>query len=112
MDLITRGLAAGLLIWFVLLALIIAGRVLRGDIKTTGFMRTRMRLRRGETEVAPERALSMMVFPVVIASYAFTALHADMSVSHPSLPELPDNLLMLLTGGNGLYLAGKIARTQ
>jgi hypothetical protein len=26
------------------------------------------------------------------------------------MPELSNNMLMLLTGGNGAYLAGKIAR--
>jgi len=27
-----------------------------------------------------------------------------------SMPDLPEGLVSLLTGGNGLYLAGKIAR--
>jgi hypothetical protein len=35
-----------------------------------------------------------------------------MNVLHSSLPPLSDNLLMLLTGGNGVYLAGKNARIQ
>jgi hypothetical protein len=106
MALMTHVFELGLLVWFALLAAIIGGRVLSGEIDTTGFLRTRH-----HDEVAPERALSMAIFPIVILSYAFSALHADMSVRPPSLPELPDNLLMLLTGGNGLYLAGKIART-
>jgi hypothetical protein len=40
MELITRLFAAGLLVWFVLLAGLIAGRLLRGDIKTAGFLRS------------------------------------------------------------------------
>jgi hypothetical protein len=42
MDLITQhsGFPPGLIIWFVLLMAIIIGRVLHGDIHTTGFMRT------------------------------------------------------------------------
>lgn len=107
MDLITRCLSAGLLIWFALLAVLIAGRVLRGDIDATGFMRTL----KHDGEIAPERALSMMVFPVVIGLYALNALQADMTNGPARLPDLSDNLLMLLTGSNGLYLAGKIART-
>ncbi len=107
-EFIARCLTAGLLIWFVLLVVLIAGRILRGDIDTTGFLRTA----RADTGVLPERALSMSVFPLVIVSYAYSALHADMNVSHPSLPDLPANLLMLITGGNGIYLAGKIARTR
>jgi hypothetical protein len=115
MDLVTRFLSAGLIIWFVLFAALIAGRILRGDIDTTGFLITKRpgrRTNKSDTSVAPERALSMAIFPVVILSYAFTALHADMSVPHPSLPDISDQMVMLLTGGNGLYLAGKIARTQ
>ena len=106
MDLITRGLATGLFIWFALLAALVAGRLLRGDMATGGLLHHRHH----DAHAAPERVLSMALFPLVVVSYAYGAVHADMSVSHPSLPDLPDNLLMLLTGGNGLYLAGKIAR--
>jgi hypothetical protein len=107
MDLVTRGLAASLLIWFALLAMIIAGRVLGGDLNTTGILRTRH-----DSDIAPERALSMMLFPLVLLSYVYLALTTQLSATHPSLPDLPDNLLMALAGGNGLYLAGKIARTS
>lgn len=108
MELITRLFAAGLLVWFVLLAALIAGRVLRGDIKTSGFLRSSA----GQPAVTPERMAHMAIFPVVIIGYAFTALHADINVANPSLPDVSNNFLMLLTGGNGLYLAGKIARTS
>jgi len=107
MHLIVRLLDVGLLIWMALFAAILFGRVMRGDThRGGGFLETK----RGESAVAPERALSMAVFPVVIVSYAFTALHADMNMTHPAMPELSNNMLMLLTGGNGAYLAGKIAR--
>ena len=105
MDIVVRGLEAGLLVWFGLLAAIIGYRVLSGDIDTTGFLKHKL----SSTTVAPERVLSMSVFPVVIISYVFTALHADVSGPHPMLPELQENLLLLLTSGNGLYLVGKIA---
>lgn len=109
MDLVTRSLAIGLLIWFALLAIVVIGRILRGDIETAGFMRTE---RDPDTPLAPERVISMMLFPAVIGMYALNALHTPIDPNHPSMPDLSDNLLMLLTGGNGLYLAGKIARTQ
>jgi len=108
MHLIVRLLEAGLLIWMALFAAILFGRVMRGDThRGGGFLETK----RGESAVAPERALSMALFPLVIVSYAFTALHADMNMTHPAMPDLSNNLLTLLTGGNGVYLAGKIART-
>ena len=51
----------------------------------------------------------MAVFPFVIGYYVIEALHADMSV-RASLPDIPQSLLVVLTGSNSLYLAGKIAR--
>jgi hypothetical protein len=30
----------------------------------------------------------------------------------PALPDIPDQFVTLLTGSNGVYLAGKIARTR
>ncbi len=107
MRLVVQILEAGLLIWMALFVAILIGRMLQGETHSSGFLETK----RGESTVAPERALSMAVFPLVIIGYVFTALHADLSVGNPaSLPDLPNNLLMLLTGGNGVYLAGKIAR--
>jgi hypothetical protein len=56
--------------------------------------------------------LNVAIFPVGIIGYAFTALHADVNVAHPILPDVSNEFMTLPTGGNGLYLAGKIARTQ
>jgi hypothetical protein len=94
--------------WFGLLAMLIAVRILRRDIEVAGFL-THER----DGPVAPERALMMAVFPVVLAYYVYTAISADLPLNasgRPSLPPVPDYLLSLLTGSNSLYLAGKIAR--
>jgi hypothetical protein len=106
MTLIARVLETGLVLWFVLLAVIVIGRVLRGEIDATGLLRHDA----ADTAVAPERVVSMLAFPVVLASYVLSALHADVTVT-PALPDLSENMLLLLGGGNGLYLAGKIARS-
>jgi hypothetical protein len=107
MPIAAKILSIGLLTWFGLLALLITIRILRRDIEVAGFLTHRP----GEP-IAPERALHIAVFPVVIAFYVYTALGADMSVEgvRPSLPDVPNYLLSLLTGTNSLYLAGKIAR--
>jgi hypothetical protein len=107
-TIITKLLATGLLTWLALLALLIAVRVLRGDIRVSGFLadnKTRSRL-------APERVVAMAAFPFVLLTYVMTALHADLSVANgrPVMPDVPEYLLSILTGGNGLYLAGKISR--
>lgn len=106
MDLIFRVFETGLAVWFVLLAMLVIGRVLNGRIDATGILQHDA----AGAAVAPERVVAMLAFPVILATYVLSALHADMSVK-PALPDLSDNMILLLTGGNGLYLAGKIART-
>jgi len=104
---IAKVLEAGLLGWMALLILLIGLRILRGDIRVDGLLLHK----EGDASVTPERALTMAIFPVVIISYAYTALNMNLEVPGPvRLPDVPDSLLNLLLGSNGLYLAGKIAR--
>jgi hypothetical protein len=110
MQLAAKILEYGLLAWFGLLMLLIAVRILRRDIDASGIL-----TQRGAGQsVLPERALHMAVFPAVIAYYLYTALHLDVTAvaegTRPSMPDVPEYLLTLLTGTNSLFLAGKIAR--
>jgi hypothetical protein len=109
MQLAAKILEYGLLAWFGLLTLLIAIRILRRDIDASGIL-----TQRGAGQVLPERALHMAVFPAVIAYYLYTALHLDVTAVaegvRPSMPDVPEYLLTLLTGTNSLFLAGKIAR--
>ena len=107
MTIIAKLLTAGLLTWFCLLALLIAVRVLRGEIRTSGFLTDR-----NVAGVAPERVVAMVAFPFVLLTYTLTALHADLSVvnGRPTMPDVPEYLLPILPGGNGLSLAGRISR--
>jgi hypothetical protein len=106
MTTIASLFATGLLVWFALLAVLIIMRVLNGDIFATGMLLQS----ESDSSVAPERVLVMASFPAVIVGYAMIALHADVSTAHPSLPDVPETLISLLTGGNAVYLAGKVAR--
>lgn len=103
-------LATGLLVWLGALALIVSMRVMRGEIRTSGFLSTSSAT--AGTEMAPERVVAMVAFPAVLLMYVMSALNADMTAvnGRPVMPDVPEFLLTLLTGGNGLYLAGKIAR--
>ncbi len=105
MHLVVRMLQVGLLIWMALLVAILFSRFVRRETHRNGFLATK----RNDRAIAPERAVSMATFPVVLVGYVFSALHADVTTTH-ALPDLSNNMLMLLTGGNGVYLAGKIAR--
>jgi hypothetical protein len=100
-------LATGLLAWLGLLATIIILGVLRGDIRNRGML-----IDHSRGEIIPERLVMMAVFPFVLLGYIVTALSFDplAAIDRPSLPDVPESLLALLTGGNGLYLVGKIAR--
>jgi hypothetical protein len=102
-----KAFAAGLLIWFALLTMLITVRMLRGDINAGGMLSHD----ESDSDVKPESVVAMAIFPVVIIAYAVMALQTDVTAAaHPSLPEVPNTLINLLTGGNGLYLAGKLAR--
>ena len=107
MTVIAMAFAVGLLVWFALLALLITLRVMRGDIQASGMLLHD----ESDANVKPERVVAMAVFPAVIIGYAIAALHTDVAKAmHPSLPDVSETLIGLLTGSNGLYLAGKIAR--
>ena len=110
MQLAAKILEYGLLAWFGLLMLLIAVRILRRDIDPTGLLVHKA----GDQAVLPERALHIAVFPAIIAYYLYTALHLDVAAVaegvRPSMPDVPEYLLTLLTGTNSLFLAGKIAR--
>ena len=110
-SLIAQVLKAGLLIWLCLLMAIVIGRVLRGNISCRGMLADDPQ--RAGTETSPMRAIAVLVFPLVIMFIILQALNFDASAispgTRPTFPDIPDNLVMLLTGGNGLYLAGKLS---
>lgn len=109
MDLLAQMFAAGLLLWFGLLVLLIVMRILRGELEAEGLL---IHSPGPRAPIAPERAVVMTVFPFALAAYVYLALSNDIPVidGRLSLPDVPESLLALLTGGNSLYLAGKIAR--
>ena len=103
-----KFLTFGLIAWLGALALLVAVRVLRGDIASSGMLTSEQ----NNGSVEPERVVAMALVPAVLAFYAIHALNTGI-VKTPtglSMPDLPESLVALLTGGNGLYLAGKIAR--
>lgn len=88
--------------WLGVLALVLAVRILRGDIPLTGMLSTSGR------RIDPERVQSLLVIGFVFAAY-ITQFAASTELR--ALPEVPDSLLVLLAGSNGIYLSGKVART-
>jgi len=85
------------------MALVIAFRILRGDIALYGM------LSQGGQRFDPERVQSLAVFIFVIGAFLVEAVAAP---KKGSLPSIPESLLVLLGGSNGVYLAGKFARGE
>jgi hypothetical protein len=108
-TLIAQILKVGLSAWLVLLTAIVIGRILRGNISCRGMLADDPQ--RAGSETAPMRVVAALVFPLVIMFLILQALNFDVSAvepgTRPSFPDIPDNLVLLLTGGNGLYLASK-----
>jgi hypothetical protein len=109
-TIVVKLFAIGLIAWLGAFMLLVAIRILRGDIDTTGMLVTDPN-RTGNVD--PERAIAMGVAPAVLAFYVIHTLNTG-AVPLPngglSMPDLSEGLVSLLTGSNGLYLAGKIAR--
>jgi hypothetical protein len=88
--------------WLGLLALVIAIRILRGDIPLAGLLSTT------GSGIDPERVQALLVIGFVFAGY-LTEFAASTELK--SLPEVPESLLIVFAGSNGIYLSGKVART-
>jgi len=102
-------LQIGLLVWLLAFAFFLAGRILTGDIDTGGMLMS------GRTPaIDPERVIAMAVFPTVVVYYVMHTLGTDVVIvnGRGAMPDIPQELIALLTSGNGIYLAGKIARTR
>lgn len=100
----------GFIAWFAALLLIIVLNILQGRMSVVGILS-------GDGQrIHPERVQALAVFLIVISAYLLEGLAAieDMPVQvakglDPKMPDISETLLVLLTGSNGLYLAGKIA---
>ncbi|MBR0708683.1 MULTISPECIES: hypothetical protein [Bradyrhizobium] len=118
MTTVGKFLAFCLIAWFGAMLLLVLIRVLldrgasRGLLVSDGH-RDRSKRQPRDERVNPERVMAAAIVPAVLAAYTIHALNTGIVTTETgamSMPDLPENLLTLLTGGNGLYLAGKIAR--
>lgn len=103
MSQLAEALGYCLLAWLAVLAAILAFRMLTGEIPLEGILTTK-----GE-DIDPERLQSILVTCFVLM---FFIIEVPGALARRSLPDIPQALLVLLGGSNGLYLGGKIARTQ
>jgi hypothetical protein len=110
MNLISQVVATGLLVWFALLVLLAVRPLLSGD-SALGLLTSTT----PDEPIQYERLLVVVLVPSILGYYVIDTLNQALvfnAAGRPTLPEIPESLLSILTGGNGLYLAGKIAREQ
>jgi hypothetical protein len=101
----------GLLLWLGAMALAVLYRLLNGEMVTTGLLAHDDAGAAGG-ETTPERSQYMLVILGAVAVYAYQALAAQHGTAPiKSLPEVPQNLLLIFGGSNVLYLSGKISRS-
>lgn len=101
----------GLIGWFGVLLGVICLRMLQGRMRLSGMLADHVG---GGIDV--ERVQAMAVFCFVVSAYLLEGLHMLENMPPPppegqrlSMPDISESLLVLLTGSNGVYLAGKIA---
>jgi hypothetical protein len=101
-------LESGLLAWLAALILLIAFRLMTGEIRLDGLLSHSADTSSG----LPERMTVAVATLGYALYYAGTALHTPLDAMHPSLPDVPDSILTVLFGINGLYLTSKIANLR
>jgi hypothetical protein len=107
MEFIVQIFAFGMLAWLALLAASISVRSIRGDLLLGGML-----AQNAGGPPTPERMLGVVITVVIAVVYIKTALQIDLSGPGPlRLPELPEQFMNILLGTNGIFLAGKIARS-
>lgn len=97
--------------WLLLFFAVILMKMLRGDINTNGLLKS---WQGGPTD--PERA-AIMALTIFAAGYYLissinTGVQANPQSGSPTMPDVPDGILVLLGGANGIYISGKIIRPR
>jgi hypothetical protein len=98
-------------IWLLGLATMILFAIVSGKVILNGLFTTDIDNDGIADEFHIERVQLLLISLFGIAGYAFTALAAHTgSTPVTALPEIPDELLMLMGASNSLYLTGKFGR--
>jgi hypothetical protein len=106
-------LSVVLLAWLAGLALAFIYALFNGEIQMNGLFATDVDNDGIADEFHPERVQMLLISAVGIASYAFMAMDAALASKAALivLPDVPEELVMLLGASNSMYLTGKFGRT-
>lgn len=102
-----------ILAWLAGLALMIAFAMLSGRVMLAGLFTTDIDNDGVADEFHPERVQLLLFSLFGIAAYVFAAMDAVAAskTALTVLPDIPDELLMILGASNTFYLSGKFGRT-
>ena len=100
----------GLLVWLLILAGVVALRVLSGSIHNVGLISHTNEL--GQRRIRPERLLLLASSLGYAVYYVTTALQTPLDMADPSLPEIPNEVVTAILGTNGAYLSLKLLQTS
>ncbi len=102
-----------LLAWLAGLALVIAFEMFNGAIQMNGLFSTDVDNDGIADEFHPERVQLILISLFGLGGYALMAMDAALASKAALivLPDVPEELVMLLGASNSMYLTGKFGRT-
>ena len=106
-------LSVVLLAWLAGLALAFAYEMFNGAIQMNGLFSTDVNHDGIADEFHPERVQMILISAFGLAGYALMAMDAATASQIPlkMLPDVPEELVLLLGASNSMYLTGKFGRT-
>lgn len=106
-------LSVVLLAWLAGLALAFAYAMFNGDIQMNGLFSTDVDNDGIADEFHPERVQMILISLFGLAGYALMTIDAATAskTALTVLPDVPEELVMLLGASNSMYLTGKFGRT-
>ena len=102
-----------LTLWLLGLALSILYAIFNGRIQMNGLFSTDVDHDGIADEFHPERVQMILISAFGLAGYALMAMDAATASQAPLkiLPDVPEELVLLLGASNSMYLTGKFGRT-
>jgi hypothetical protein len=98
----------GLVAWLLLLAVIVALRLLDGRVKLSGLL-ARSSGHAAAGLVSPERVQLLAAFALALAAYVRLVLNLmHQPGRHDALPPVPAELIALFAASHSIYLGGKL----
>lgn len=97
------------MVWLFLLAGTVFLRLINEDIHRTGLLGST----RKSAGVDAERVQFIVVWLIGVGAYVVQAMAggAPGEAGRPTMPDVPDSLLVTMAGSKVLYLGGKLGRT-